>query len=213
MPQKPAYGTLKSPALLKSYLTRISDASGVKKMASFAAFPRETSFLGQDRGEHIVLLLRQHLAVFIPKILTAVVMLLVTVFIVPVVNMLGIDVDTGDTVFGFGILILWVMVTISYLAVSFFKWFYNVNIVTNQRIIDIDFDQLFNHRVSEAQLEKIEDVSHSTVGMWSVIFDFGDVYIQTAAEQREFEFKNVPRPRDVQDTINDLLELVQTPDG
>ena len=75
--------------------------------------------------------------------------------------------------------------------------------------MDIDFNGVVNHRVSETQLERIEDVSHSPVGVWATIFDFGNVFIQTAGEQREFQFENVPRPRDVQDTILDLLEEKQ----
>lgn len=202
--------TPESPRALKSYLARISDARKARTLSSFAAFPEGTGFSGQDRDEHIVLLLRQHPAVFIPKILLVTGMFLLPLIIVPLAQSLNTDFSAGDITFGLGVLVLWIMFAISIVAVTFFKWFFNVNIVTNQRILDIDFDNLFNHVVSEAQLEKIEDVTHSAVGMWAVIFDFGTVYVQTAAEQREFEFRNIPRPRDVQDTINDLLELKQS---
>jgi hypothetical protein len=46
-------------------------------------------------------------------------------------------------------------------------------------------------------------------GLLGSIFDFGSVYIQTAAAQPEFVFEFVPRPREVQDTLLDLLELKQ----
>jgi len=205
--------TLRSAKSLKSYLARISDATKAKSLASFAAFPEKTGFTGQDRDEHIVLLLRQHPAVYIPQVLIVIGMLLIPLLILPLLKLLEVDLGAGDAFFGLGIVILWIMIAVSFVMVNFFKWFFNVYIVTTQRIIDIDFDNLFSHRVSEAQLEKIEDVSHTSVGMWAVIFDYGSVYIQTAAEQREFEFTNVPRPRDVQDTINDLLELKQSANG
>ena len=92
---------------------------------------------------------------------------------------------------------------------AFFKWFYSVNIITTQRIIDVDFINAFQHRFSEAQLEKIEDISHEHVGFLGSLFDVGTVYIQTAASNAEFEFQNIPRPRDIQDTLNDLLEMKQ----
>jgi hypothetical protein len=39
------------------------------------------------------------------------------------------------------------------------------------------------------------------------IFDYGNLYVQTAGAKNEFDFCNIPRPRDVQDTILDLREL------
>jgi hypothetical protein len=84
-----------------------------------------------------------------------------------------------------------------------------VNIITSDRIVDVDFSNILFHRFSEAQLENIEDVTHSPVGVFSSIFDYGDVYIQTAGENPEFEFKGVPRPRDIQDTLFDLMEMKQ----
>ena len=213
MPTREPASTLKSPKALKSYLARIKDASGPRPLAAFSSFPPKTEFTGQDRGENIVLLLRQHPAVLIPQVGMIIFLLLAPLIVPPLINLVNIELSPGDYMFGIGLGLLWMLLAISVAAVTFFKWFFNVNIVTNERIVDIDFDQLFNHKVSEAQLEKIEDISHTAVGMWAVIFDFGSVYVQTAAEQREFEFRRVPRPRDVQDTINDLLELKQTKNG
>ena len=56
---------------------------------------------------------------------------------------------------------------------------------------------------------RIEDVSHTTIGIIGSIFDIGTVYIQTAGAKAEIEFQNIPRPRDVQDILYDLLELKQ----
>ena len=66
-----------------------------------------------------------------------------------------------------------------------------------------------NHSMAEAQLERIEDVTHKQLGVIGSVFDVGSVYIQTAGAQNEIEFSNVPRPRDIQDILFDLLELKQ----
>lgn len=84
-----------------------------------------------------------------------------------------------------------------------------MSIITDQRIVDVDFSNVLFHRFSEAQLEQIEDVTHTVAGIWGSIFDYGTVYIQTAGSKPEFEFINIPRPRDVQDTLLDLLEMKQ----
>ena len=42
-----------------------------------------------------------------------------------------------------------------------------------------------------------------------VIFHYGDVAIQTAAEAREITFENVPNPDRVQDIISDLISEIK----
>ena len=86
-------------------------------------------------------------------------------------------------------------------------WYYNVNIITDRRVIDIDFKSIFSHTSSEARLERIEDVSSVQGGSFSNILDIGTVHIQTAGANASIEFESVPRPRDIQDIISDLLEL------
>ena len=65
------------------------------------------------------------------------------------------------------------------------------------------------HSMSEAQLEKIEDVTHKQLGILGSFFDVGSVYIQTAGTAQNIEFTNVPRPRDIQDILIDMLESKQ----
>jgi hypothetical protein len=195
------------PASEKSFLAKISDAKQAPPLAAFAAFPLEVNFEGQDKDEEIVLFVRKHPAVFIPTVFTILAMLLAPVLVLLVVGYTGANLPPLG--FDLGILILWIMLIGTFIIVTFFKWFFNVNIITTERIVDIDFDKIFYHNVAETQLERVEDVSHRPVGVWASFFDFGTVYVQTAGEQREFEFKDVPRPRDIQDTILDLLELKQ----
>lgn len=194
----------------KSFFGKIADARGASTLSSFSAFPERVQFEGQDAGEKIVLLIRQDPAVLIPKILLILGLLLVPFLAVLFVITSGTEIGAGDVAFGMGVTVVWAMFIITLIAGTFFKWFFTVNIVTSERIFDIDFLSHANHKVAECQLEKVEDVSHAPVGMWATLFDYGTVFVQTAGEQREFEFDNVPRPRDVQDTILDLLELKQT---
>jgi hypothetical protein len=88
---------------------------------------------------------------------------------------------------------------------SFIKWFYNVYIITDERIIDIDFHSLLFKDISSAKIDNIEDSTASTGGFWGSLFDYGTITIQTAAEKREFEFGSVPHPNKVAKLINELL--------
>lgn len=192
----------------KSFVQRIADSFDKSPVTSFVAFPQQTSFDGQDKDENIVLIIRQHLAVYIPQILLVIALIVIAViFNVAIANLdivasSRIAITSGTTIF----FILVIMTVIFY---TFIKWFYTVNIITDERIVDLDFNNILAHEYSEAQLEKIEDVTHKVNGFLGLIFDFGTVVIQTAGSQPEFEFDNVPRPRDVQDTLLDLLEMKQ----
>ena len=184
----------------KSFLETLSNENGDKGL--LRVFPKDVSFHGQDKDEDIILVVRAHWITWIPQLSFSLLLILLPFLLMLAFTGLSISLTVG-------LLLLGIIVSISNTLNAFFKWFYSVNIITTQRIIDVDFINAFQHRFSEAQLEKIEDISHEHVGFLGSLFDVGTVYIQTAASNAEFEFQNIPRPRDIQDTLNDLLEMKQ----
>ena len=57
---------------------------------------------------------------------------------------------------------------------------------------------------SEATYDNLEDTSFSMSNIFQTIFNYGNVLMQTAAEQNQFEFIDIPNPAKVQDIISDL---------
>ena len=98
----------------------------------------------------------------------------------------------------------WYLFLLGFVVESFLAWFFNVYIITDERIVDIDFLSLIYRNISSAKIDKIEDVSARTSGAIRSVFDFGTVQVQTAAEKTQFEFMGVPNPSIVQDKISDL---------
>ncbi len=184
----------------RSFISSLSNESSDKGL--LRVFPKDVSFHGQDKGEDIILIVRAHWITWVPQILVSLVFVILPFLLMFVFQDLSTSLIAG-------LVILGIVVSVTNTVNTFFKWFYSVNIVTTERIVDVDFVNAFQHRFSEAQLEKIEDVSHTHTGFIGSFFDVGTVFIQTAATQAEFEFQNIPRPRDVQDTLNDLLEMKQ----
>lgn len=198
----------KNPYSRKSFIAKISDSKNRREPATFSAFPREMGFSGQDVGEEIILVLRRQPITLFSNFMTAVIIVLVGVlgyvFLPEFVDIQNIELLTIT------IMLTAIVISSSVIFDLFVKWFYEVSIITTQRVVNVTFDTVAFHHVAEAQLEKIEDVYHEAPGLWSTVFDYGDVYIQTASAQPEFKLAAVPRPRDVQDTIFDLLELKQS---
>lgn len=179
-------------------------------MGIFTAFfekPKNIYFASQEKNEKIVFVLRAAFITNLPWILTSIVFLLLPyvymqyVLAYPNFSLVK-PVELENT-----IIIIWYLVVIGFAIESYITWYFNVYIVTDKRIIDVDFAPLFVKRVSETNYEKVEDTSYQMSNFFQTIFNYGSVYIQTAAEKREFEFKNVPKPAKVQDIISDYSNL------
>jgi hypothetical protein len=50
-------------------------------------------------------------------------------------------------------------------------------------------------------------VSHDSIGFLSSIFDIGNIYLDTAGAGVDLILRYVPKPRDVQDVIDNLVDL------
>lgn len=171
-----------------------------RKLTAFVLYPEKIKFETKEKDEEVVLLLRQHVIVNVGWILIAAVMVVAPAFI----KALGI-LNSLPGELRLIIILAWYLITIAFVMESFMGWFFNVYIVTNKRVIDIDFANLIYKEVSDANLDKIQDISYSMGGVARTIFNYGDVSIQTAAEVQEFEFKAVPDPARVTGIIKELI--------
>lgn len=169
-------------------------------LSSFSPKPLKTGFSTQAIGENVILLLRQHPVTQVWWVFLAVVLAFAPVFFDSISFFVYLPVRFQLAVY-FG----WYLGMLGFIFESFIKWFYNVYIVTDERIIDIDFYSLTYRNISAAKIDNIEDTTASTSGFLSAMFDYGTVTIQTAAEKREFEFQGVPHPTRVTTLINDLI--------
>lgn len=192
--------------------TNVNDTDGLLKLKSgnplfsaFCAFPDAINFEGEDPDEKVLLLLRAHVVTNIKWILITIGLLLVPLIIFPLLasfNMLsGVGGGTG-----FIFTILWVMGTFTYAFLSFLYWYFNAYIVTNERIIDIDWYSIIYHQTNSTRISKIQDVSSTHSGVFASMFDYGNVHIETAAEESNFLFEDVPHPDLISQKIQDLME-------
>ena len=194
--------------LTKSSLAKLTPEHKKNRTASFSVFPQDVNYFGMEDDEHIVLVVRKSKAAMLKPIFYAIsVFLLAALALYFVVH----SVDNKSDLFlaATAALLVLLMLAFNMLLEVFVKWFYTIHIITDERVVDVDFVNMLYHKYSEAQLEHIEDVSHKVSGLLGSIFDFGTVYIQTAGARPEIAFEDIPRPRDAQDILHDLIELKQ----
>lgn len=173
---------------------------GHSPLSSFCLYPDGAHFETREHDERIILLLRQHPIVNIKWILITLLM----VFFPTLASSFGIF-ESLPSGFGFVFTLVWYLVTTAYALESFMSWYFNVYIVTDRRIVDVDFYNFIYKQVSDAQLSKIEDVTYNMGGVIRTIFNYGNIFIQTAGEVNQFEFSAVPKPDKVAKIIQDLM--------
>lgn len=165
--------------------------------------PTGVRFETQEDKENVVLLLRRHVVTNIPWIAIAILMLLA-----PLVLSFFPLLDFLPARYQFMGLILWYLLTTAVVFEKFLSWYFNVYIVTNERLIDYDFFNLLYKNTTEAELTKIQDINVQMGGLAQTVFNYGTVLIETAGEIPNLEFELVPNPAAVTKKIRELEDLI-----
>ncbi len=169
---------------------------------------RIISFPGQHTKEKIVLFLHRHWYIIASQII-----ILVIAALLPIVLLLflpqGIKVLIFQEPF-LGLTGLFLSAYYLSLWLYFFlvwvDYYLDVWIVTDERIINIEQEGLFNRVISEQQIVRVQDVTSEVRGLLPTFLDFGNVYVQTAGEKERFVFEQVPHPHNVKKIILDLYQ-------
>lgn len=177
----------------------------LEKEKSLEFFPKDVKFVRKEKDEEIILVTRRHWIAYITHILIALV-----IPIIPIVLLFFSSNNPniyGKTTIYIGLFIASIVISINILVTALVQWFYNVSVITDKRILSLHVVNIFQHKYTEILWTKIQDVSHDSIGALSSLFDIGNVYIDTAGEGVDLTLKFVPRPRDVQDVIDNLVDL------
>lgn len=167
-----------------------------------------TSVIKQKSYEHIEYTLRRDPVTFVPQVLLLAVLLLVGAGLFWLLTRIFPPILTHPL--GFPALVL--AGSIYFLSVWLFSFTHFVDywldlwIVTNDRIVNIEQQGLFARTISELDLFRIQDVTSEVKGFFPTMFNYGNVYIQTAAAHPRFTFEQVPNPHEIRKAILDLAE-------
>lgn len=176
---------------------------------SFAVAPKHLKFESQHEDEEVVILGRRHPITN----LWWLTLVCVGVFVPMVWGGFPMFVSISSLTMT-KVTILWYLGLLFYAIQHFLLWFYNIYIVTNERLVDVDFMGLLSKTVNVTELENIEDVNYTQNGIMDSFFNMGDVIVQTASEQRTpdtagemsaFTFESIANPDKVSQIISRLV--------
>jgi hypothetical protein len=178
--------------------------------SAFSPRPIGLTFEDQEPNEEILLLLRRHFLTNVPWITFSLVLLLLPLFTLPFLSEFFTFLPASFFSFFSGItlftiLAFYYLIVAGFILNQFVTWFYQVGIVTNIRIVDVDFNTLLSRNIAYTDLTDIVDTEAHQRGLLQGIFSFGSVGVQTAGMKANFEFTNVPQPNKVVDILSDLM--------
>ena len=170
-------------------------------LSAFAVCPPKTHFSSQDEMEKVVLLLRQHPVTNVGWILLAVLLVFAPLILdyIPLISFLPAN-------FQFMTLYLYYFMVVVFVIGQFLYWYFNVYIVTDERVIDVDFFGLNYRDVLVSKIDRIQDMNFRQGGLMGTFFNYGNVYIETAGESANFDFAKVPHPSRVVKILGALID-------
>lgn len=131
--------------------------------------------------------------------------------ILPIIILLAIEFTYPAIFSGIALNFIVVATSVYYFvmtAYAFTEWvsyYYDVFIITDSEVIDIAQQGVFDRRISEVSLMRIQDVSARSHGFLQTFFSYGDVVAESAGEKMQtYVIDSVPNPVEL---ANKILEL------
>ena len=170
----------------------------------------QCEFPGKEKDEKVILVLRRHWIILARHLLVV-----IFNFLIPIIafSLLFYFLPNIEEFVFYPIIILFVSLYYLFSWLIFLiKWveyYYDVWIVTDRRLIDVEQKSLFNRVVSELRLNKIQDVTVEVKGIIPSIFRFGNIYVQTAAAIQRFSFEQISHPQKIKNIILKLYDQLE----
>jgi hypothetical protein len=169
--------------------------------SSLLVNPHVFDFEERDTEEKIILVARPHWFTNVSWVLMTILLVLAPNLLkfVPLID----DIPAKFQMLG---IMAWYLVTFAFAFERFLSWWFDVYIITDERVIDISFNNLLDKKFSEAKLSMIQDTTSRVIGVAQTMFNYGTVFIQTAAEVSEIHFEMVPNPEKIIKVLQVLRE-------
>lgn len=160
-----------------------------------------TSYFLQSlkQGEEPVAIIHKHWVRLAPAILRALAAFIIPSFFIKYI----LSSKTATLVY-----LVFVVVLFLYILYSWVVFYFDVFIITDQRVIDIQQTGIFRRSVSEAPMSRIQDVTYHVTGFFATLFNYGRVTVRTASNS-ELQMDDIADPEEIQEMIVELQKLNQ----
>ncbi len=171
--------------------------------------PTKVRFATQNPDERVYLVIRMHWIRNLGWILNHIFYSTLPFILLTVLNLLNINLSFLSFQNYTIILLVFYSIILTSVIRNFFDWYFDVYIVTNERVLDYEFKPFVGYVLTEAPLDSIQDVEEKSLGFLADIFDYGSIKVRTASTAGELAFDYIADPVQVRDTISDLAKIIK----
>ena len=170
-------------------------------------------YIPLEEGEEILTKVHRHWIFIALRVLLLGLLLIAPVILVPLIASIGVFTVVTP---GAGALIalwsLWALVCWAIFWQFWTTYYMDIWIVTNHRLIDIDYQRLFDREISILRLDRVQDITTRVQGVFGTVLKYGSVVVQTAGTSEEFVIDQIANPEALRDSISHVVsELARRP--
>jgi len=175
-------------------------------------------YLNLRPNETVKYIVRHHWAGFVSTVLLVFGMAMIPVLALIVVHY-ALPNPTPDAVYTIIVVIsAFVIFLLTFLFSSWINYYYDIIIITSERMINVNQVGMLARQTSELSLRQIQDASAQVHGFWQTTLNYGLIVIQTAGESSGersirtgleglFSVPDVPDPNRLARTILELHQV------
>lgn len=177
----------------------------VHLFSAFKKDPGGVDFSDKDKDEKIILFIRRSFITNTHWIFFGLIFLVIPLFLGSILRFFPNPLPFLPNKFYFFLIAFYYLVVATYWFINFISWYFNISLVTDKRVIDIDFSSLVYKDVAATKINLVQDVSFAQIGAIRTFFDYGDVLVQTAGTLDNFIFESAPQPSNIVHITEDLI--------
>ncbi len=99
------------------------------------------------------------------------------------------------------LLLFWTILVFLYAVNKYILWLVNSYVLTNKRLIILNYKNLLNKTVLESPVERILNVSFVSQGLMPALFGYGSVLVQVTGLTDPMVLENVSHPNSIKDFL------------
>lgn len=166
-------------------------------------------YIPMEEGERIVAKVHRHWIFIALRVFALAVLLVLPWLLVVLLDRLNILSLTAGSVASYvAVWALWGLVLWAMFWQFWTTYYMDIWVVTNKRIIDIDYLRLFDRNIAMLRFERVQDVTTHVQGIIGTLLRYGSVVVQTAGSDKEFVIDQIANPESLRDIISKQLNEV-----
>jgi hypothetical protein len=160
-------------------------------------------YIPLEEGEEIIAKVHKHWWFIFLRIVLLAVILILPFALWLFISAFGLVVLSGTTTAAFvALAALWMLIGWIMFWQFWTLYYMDMWIVTNKRLIDIDYIAFFDRNIAMLRMERVQDFTVKVDSFWGNILGFGSLTVQTAGTAEEFIVEQISQPDKLRDIIS-----------